>query len=329
MSYSRASSDVESGPRLDRWIHQPITHLSHSAFPPGARAAMKFSLILLASAVIAASGSLSRVDAADDLRQAVTFYASFDEKLGGDFGQGDLRLWSYVNDPAKKGGRIGRLGYDTKKVSLSSNGKRGGALETQGGLADGAFLYVPVAGKFSIPKEKSGWGGAVSLWVKADLEKIGDKSMWDPVQITERNWNDGSLWCDLADGKSPRDLRLGVFPVVPAGQKAPELAEGEKIWIRAKASPFRSQTWHHIVLTWNNFDSGKPDAWAECYLDGKLLNRASDRQATMHWNPDKARIMLGLGLIGMIDDVAVFNRPVTSVEITRLHLEPGLLKNSQ
>ena len=285
---------------------------------------MKLSLVLMAFLIGTTSVWFSRFAAADEMRDVVTFYASFDEKLDGDFGQGDLRLWSYVNDPKTKG-KVGRLGCDTKKVSLSPQGKRGGALETRGGLADGGFLYFPVAGKFAMPKQGGGWGGAVSLWVKADLAKIGDKSMWDPVQITEKNWNDGSLWCDLADGKSPRDLRLGLFPVIPAGAKAPDLVSGEKVWVRAKASPFRSQTWHHIVLTWNNFDSGKPDAWAECYFDGKLLNRAENRQATMNWNREKARMMLGLGLIGMIDDVAVFNRPLTQEEITRLHKEPQIL----
>lgn len=289
---------------------------------------MKFRWTLGAILVAACCANSSSLFAADNLRKAVTFYVSFDEKLEGDLGRGDLRLWSYVNDGKK--GKIGRLGYDTKKVSLSPHGKFGGALETKGGLADGAFLYFPVAKKLAIPTNGGGWGGAVSLWVKADLEKIGDKSMWDPVQITDKNWNDGSFWCDLADGKSPRDLRLGVFPAVPAvpaGQKAPSEKEAETIWVRAKASPFRSQTWHHIVLTWSNFDSGKPNGQADCYLDGKLLNRASDRQATMNWNPDKTRMMLGLGLIGQLDDIAVFNRPLTQDEITVIHASPNGLKS--
>lgn len=286
---------------------------------------MKIRPILIAVSLSCLSLFVSRA-AADDLRKAVTFHASFDEKLDGDAGQGDIRLWSFVN---AKGGRAGRLGFDTKKVSISPHGKRGSALETKGGLADGAFLYFPIAGKFAIPKQPGAWGGAVSLWVKADLEKIGEKAMWDPVQITDKNWNDGSFWCDLAPGKTPRDLRLGLFPAVPAGKKAPDEPEAEKIWVRAKASPFRSNTWHHIVLTWDNFDSGKADAWAECYFDGKLLSRASDRQATMNWNPEKARIMLGLGLIGMLDDVATFNRPLTKEEVQRLHEEPGVLDKAK
>src|SRR5438874_651033 len=52
--------------------------------------------------MLAALGGLAMsASAAEDgaLRQAVTFYASFDEKPAGDFGAGDLRLWTRADDP--------------------------------------------------------------------------------------------------------------------------------------------------------------------------------------------------------------------------------------
>lgn len=258
------------------------------------------------------------------LRHAITFYVSFDTSTDADFGDGDRRLWSLADDPAEKGKKVVRLGYDQSVIRVVPNGGiSGGALEFRGRAADGAFVFFPAGGKLAV--RPGGWGGAVSLWFKADLPKISEAGPWDPFLLVEKGWNDGAVWCDFAPGAAPRDLRIGLFPTIPSPQVPPSLEEGEKILTRVKTPPVTSNAWHHIVQTWDNFDTGRPDAWTACYLDGKLVGRIDGRVGTMTWNLDRVRLHIGSALIGMIDEVAMFNRPLAEDEIMRLNREPGVI----
>ena len=47
----------------------------------------------------------------------------------------------------------------------------------------------------------------------------------------------------------------------------------------------------------------------------------------MNWDLDQVRFHLGSALVGMIDEVALYRRPLTEPEIQRLFKTPDLLKN--
>lgn len=264
---------------------------------------------------------------ADDsaLRHAVSFYASFDEKPEADLGEGDHKLWTRADDPAEKGKKIIRPGFDATRIRIVQGGGRsGGALEIRESSPDNAFIFFRATGNLAV--KKGGWGGAISLWVKADLAKIPAKGPWDPFLLVEKGWNNGAVWCDFAPGEPPRDLRIGLFPTVPEGQTPPSLEEGEKIWRLVKAPNFQAGRWHHMVQVWDNFDTGKPDGWTACYLDGKLQGEIRGRTATMNWDLHQVRLHVGSALVGLLDEVALFNRPLTETEIQRLYQTPDLLK---
>lgn len=265
---------------------------------------------------------------ASALLRAVTLYASFDEKPEADFGEGDLRLWTRADDPAEKGKKIIREGYDRDRIRIAKHsGISGGALEIRERAADNAFVFFKADSKLAL--KKGVWGGTVSLWVKADLPKIPAAGPWDPFLLVQKGWNDGSVWCDFAPGDSPRDLRIGLFPTVPDGKTPPTLEEGAKIWQLVKTPSFQSGVWHHIVQVWDNFDSGKPDGRTACYVDGRLAGEIQDRTATMAWNPEHVRFHIGSGLVGLLDEVALFNRPLTQAEVSLLFERPALWKDSR
>lgn len=283
--------------------------------PSRARQGFSWAACLYFLGVMAMSNTVHADDAA--LRQAVTFYASFDEKAAGDFGQGDLRLWTRADDPMQKGQKVISLGYDDKRIRIVRDaGRSAGALHISEPTPNSAFIFFPAAGKLAV--RKGGWGGAVSLWVKADVGKVAPLSPWDPFLLVERGWNNGAVWCDFAPGASERDLRIGLFPTLPEGKTPPTLEEGEKIWRQVKVPQFRSGTWHHLVQIWDNFDTGKADGWTSCYLDGQLVGEIKGRDATMGWDLDKVRFHLGSGMVGYIDEVALFRRPLAVVEVKRL-----------
>ena len=87
---------------------------------------------------------------------------------------------------------------------------------------------------------------------------------------------EGGIWFDFNDAK-PRDLRMGVFPAVPAGQTGIPESDPQAPLIRVPGIGFKNDAWHHVVLTWANFDTGRPDAHAALYIDGKLLGEVKDR----------------------------------------------------
>ena len=94
-------------------------------------------------------------------------------------------------------------------------------------------------------------------------------------------------------------------------------------WV--KGVGFKAGDWHHVVLNWKNFDSGKEDAVSALYIDGKLIGEIKDRAIAMDWDLEKAGIYVAVNYIGLLDELALFNRALTPEEIATLHKQPGVL----
>jgi hypothetical protein len=83
--------------------------------------------------------------------------------------------------------------------------------------------------------------------------------------------------------------------------------------------------WHHVAFTWNNFDTGRADVEAALYIDGIFQGALKNREIAMDWDLERAGIYFAVGYIGLLDELAVLNRPLSVEEIQRLHRELGLL----
>src|SRR5262249_15645534 len=88
---------------------------------------------------------------------------------------------------------------------------------------------------------------------------------------------------------------------------------------------FKSGDWHHVALTWENLDTGRKDARAVLYIDGKRIGQVADRELAMGWDLDRTGIYVAVNYIGLLDELALFNRPLTAAEVSLLHKRPGLL----
>jgi hypothetical protein len=144
------------------------------------------------------------------------------------------------------------------------------------------------------------------------------------VQITEKGANNGGIWLDFNDA-SPRDARMGVFPAIAAGQPGIKESDPDAPLVVVKAVGFQVGQWHHVVLNWRNFDTGKADAQAAVYIDGKLIGEIKDRPIAMDWNLNRAGIYVAVNYLGLLDELALFGRDLSEAEIGRLHREPGAL----
>ena len=66
-------------------------------------------------------------------------------------------------------------------------------------------------------------------------------------------------------------------------------------------------------------NSGKKDGWGRLYLDGQDQGAFTDWNLVFNWDESRSALTLGLNYVGGIDDVAVFNRPLTNAEVATLH----------
>lgn len=256
------------------------------------------------------------------IRDAVTLYASFDEDVKADVGGGERTLSTRKGDLKAKTFTFEK-GFSDKAYRIAKGkGKAGGALECVGLLPDNGRVFFPAKGNVAF--KKGGWSGSVSTWIKTDTEKLLKTKFCDPVQITQKGANDGGIWYDFND-KKPRDMRMGVFPAVARGEKgvSEDDPKAPMVWVRKVG--FKADDWHHVVLTWKNFDTGKADALATLYVDGKKVGDVKERSIAMAWDVEKAGVYVAVNYLGLLDEFAVFDRELSAAQVKRLYEQPGLL----
>jgi hypothetical protein len=256
-----------------------------------------------------------------DLREALTFYASFDAEVRGDFGGGILTPSTRHDNPQQPGKFIFREGIDGTVFRIAKEaGIRGGALEALDVLPHRGRIFFPAKG--NLPYRANGWGGAVSFWVNIDPNTMLKTPFCDPIQITHKGANDGGLWTDFPDSK-PRAFRLGAFPAVAAGERSTSDADPAAPLVTVKEIGFKQGQWNHVVMNWRNFDTGKPDAEAALFINGKPMGTLQNRQLAMRWDLEQTGIYVAVNYIGLFDELAIFNRPLTAEEIAALRERPA------
>lgn len=285
-------------------------------------------VVLLLAAFVLLAGVRSRVAQsaepdAENLRQAVSFYASFDAAVVGDFGRGGRSLRTRFDHPTTKGVFEFEPGFDPRLFGIDrAGGVHGGALKVSDVMPRRGRVFFPA--KDNLAYRPEGWGGAVSFWLNTDPNTQLKTPFCDPVQITEKGANDGGLWCDFPD-RRPRDFRLGAFPGVLPGAKPISEDAADAPLVRVERIGFKVGKWHHVALTWDRFDTGQADAVAVLYIDGQEQGRLTNRAIAMRWNLEKTGIYLALNYIGLLDEFAVFERSLSVEEVNLLKEKPGLL----
>jgi len=268
--------------------------------------------------------SLTAADAdPKTIRAAATFYASFDDEVRADFARGQKTLDTRFNHPTEKGEVVVEKGHDAKAFRIAKGkGISGGAFEAADVLPRNGRVFFPAKGNLAFKPD--GWSGSLSLWCKTDPDTMLKTKFCDPVQMTQKGANNGGLWFDFNDAK-PRDLRHGAFPMIPPAKKGLGEDDPKAPMVRVPRIGWKADDWHHVVLTFENLDTGKANARTALYIDGKLIGEVKDREIAMGWDIDKAGIYFSINYIGLLDEFALFDRALTPEEVKALHATPGLL----
>ncbi len=258
------------------------------------------------------------------LKNALTFYVSFDKGTTADFALGDANIYtansSYVNSKR-----------NLEEIQVGMNNVDHGIVEGKGQMGN-AFEFGKKSNKVIFYKSKDNiaynpqnWSGTISFWLSVD-PAIDLYGYTDPIQITDASYNDASIWVDFTD-KDPRDFRLGVI-----GDKnewtqdtlnSPFLVEFEKRLVSLKASQFTRSTWTHVLITYDGL--GTENSLASLYLNGEKMGTISGIDDPFTWELEKSNIFLGLNFTGLIDELSIFNKPLTDHQAMELYqLEGGI-----
>lgn len=256
---------------------------------------------------------------ADDLREALTFYASFDKSVNADFAMGDSLLYTVPNRKARDSAQAGL--HKASVVRQGGKGKHGHALQfTEQGKGT---IYYTSGGNIAYSKEN--WNGAISFWLSVDPNTELAEGYCDPIQITDVNYNDASIWVDFTDD-DPRIFRLGVIGDLNVWNPD-ELEEADELFLPQVAPvdnpPFARGKWTHILVNFSGLNTEKGEA--SLYLDGELKGAVSNISLPFTWELAQSNIYLGLGYIGLMDELSIYNRSLTPDEINALAaLENGV-----
>ena len=257
------------------------------------------------------------------VRESVLFYASFDKSLEADVAGGAKTLRTRSGALNKPAEFQFVDGYPEEVFRAAPEaGVRGGALEALDILPNTGRIFYPAEG--NLPYDPSGWSGTVSFWMKTNPDTMLKTRYCDPIQITQKGAGNGGLWIDFPDS-SPRDLRLGAFQAKGAGRE--QIAESDEDPPLVVVSPigFKETDWHHILFVWTNFDTDKENALATLYIDGVAQGSIGGRNITMDWDLSKTGIYVAVGYIGLMDELAIFDRALDSDELAHLASEPEAL----
>jgi hypothetical protein len=244
------------------------------------------------------------------LKTALTFYASFDSGTDADISRGDKRLFTLI-------GKEPKLGNKTEGMSRMVKGR---------GLSGDALLFTKRNAKWLLYDgaknfhfAEKNWSGSVSFWLKVDPINGLDPGYVDPIQITPNTWNDASFFVDFAKDGNPRSFRLGAFADKSVwNPENKDIPEPQRPLVPAKSNPFSSDKWTHVAFTWENFNTGKKDGVATLYLNGKNEGVITEWNQKFSWTGKPHRILIGLNYMGLFDELACFNRALSSKEIKRI-----------
>jgi hypothetical protein len=282
----------------------------------------------LLSAVIASAGisALSQTGAAAPaaLRKALTFHASFDQKVDAAYAAGDPALYWTPTLKQRTEAKPGLPASGEIQHAVGA-GRFGDALRFTAKKSPVVFFQ----GARNVPYRTEDWNGTISFWLSTDPEGQLEPGFCDPVQITPRAWNDAAFFVEFEKRPESIPFRLGVYADSdvwnPQKRRFADIPAEERPLVTVEKPPFARGKWTHVLFTFEHFNTGKPDGAVRLYLDGTPHGTLSPRQQTFTWEPRDTAIALGLSYIGLIDELSIFDRALTAEEVRTLHtLDKGV-----
>jgi hypothetical protein len=252
------------------------------------------------------------------LKDHILFYSSFDGKLTADVSVGDANIYTAKNYKQIANATKGL--NDPNVVLAKGKGISGDAIHFKEAKTSAIFYQAYK----NVGYSSTSWSGTISFWLRLDPNKELAPHYCDPICITDSKWNDAGLWVDFTDHK-PRQFRYGAMGDLEVWD--PNNDSDETDWkkrtVTVNPSPFRSNTWVHVAMIFSKVNTNQPTF--KLYLNGKIQGMIENVNDPFTWEAKKGKIMLGLGYIGFMDELAIFNKSLNHEEIKTVYeLKRGL-----
>ena len=288
------------------------------------RTVMRAVAAMITAAGLLAAAPVPQPSGNEALRQALTFHASFDGGVDAVRAAGDPALYTAPSFK-QRGERTRGLPSGGEVVLERAAGRFGDALRFTKKKSPLVFFR----GERNMPYQSQDWSGTVSVWLSVDPATDLEPGFCDPVQITSRAWNDGAFFVEFEKRPESIPFRLGVYADLavwnPGNRRFDDIPQHERPLVPVDQPPFGRGKWTHVAFTFDRFNTSRPDGVARLYLDGEPRGVLSPRQHTFTWDPEASAIALGLGYIGLLDELSTFNRALSDAEVRSLHgLENGV-----
>lgn len=279
---------------------------------PGLRA----SLLSVSGILLLTTGCHTQPGAASTqaLRDALLLHASFDHGVDADLAVGARGL---SNAPSLKERDLARAGLPADgTIRIAENqGVFGHALQ----FTQRESPLVFFSAERNAGYRTNDWNGTVSFWLRVDPELTLAPGYCDPIQITPRTWNDAAFFVEFEKRTNDVPFRLGIYPDLavwnPSNRRWEDMAPAEKPLLTVAHGPFSADQWTHVAFTFAHFNTGRDDGVARLYLNGIPVGEISPRRQTFTWEEARSLIMLGIGYIGLWDELAIFNRTLSPEEV--------------
>lgn len=253
-----------------------------------------------------------------ELRDHVLFYSSFDETSSADISKGDPNI--YTAKDYKKGTKALVGLNDANIVLAKGQGLIGDALHFKNSKTSAVFYKAHK----NVGYDSTTWNGTISFWLRLDPSRDLPPHYCDPLVVTDAQWNDAALWVDFTD-HNPRQFRFGAMGDKASWNANDDASDAD--WIKrtvvVNPAPFQSRTWTHVAMVFSKVNTAQPTY--KLYINGEYKGSIEGVNDPFTWEPQYGKIMLGLGYIGLMDELAIFDKVLTAAEVTSIFkLKSGL-----
>lgn len=257
---------------------------------------------------------------ANQLKESLSFAASFDQGLDADFAKGDKHIYTL---PSYDKPDIMTKGLVAAEVGISSNnGLNGHAIEFKRKGRPSVF-YKSLD---NIGYSQTDMSGTVSFWMSLNPEEDLAPDYTDPIQITDAGYDDAAIWVDFTN-KNPRSFRMGIFGDVtiwnPDKIGPDENPNFLNRLVVAEDRPFTRNQWTHVVMTYDNLNT--KNASASLFINGKLQG-STKIDESFSWTYEKSKIFLGLNFVGLLDEISIYSKALSTHEVESLYKLVGGIK---
>ena len=252
-----------------------------------------------------------------DLRASMTFGASFDNGPTAEFSKGDPNIYTIPSFDKKD---LAAKGLIAQEVGIAAKrGREGDALEFKRKGRPAIFYKA----KDNFSYSESSWDGSISFWLSLNPEEDLALGYTDPIQVTDSSYDDAAFWVDFSK-TNPRDFRMGVFGEVKEWNPKKADPNDYKPFLDrlviAKQRPFSRNHWTHITITFSGING--EEASASFYINGQLQGSRKISES-FQWEIEKAKVFVGLNFIGLMDELSLFDKALTPLQVKNLYSLPG------